>query len=369
MAYQMLEFENYLPQVAKQGTETEILQQSTEVNGSQPNQDFCQDNKDIPKKKERKAKTARKNKTPYSPTKIKARNFLSNISYSRVCEGDFSNACFVADTLVYITTDLKLFFLDTTYFNLQDIEMVKMLWEECLPQRYHDYIRQLKTLAAELLHSDKLTFKQVKDLIGSYLYVPRAWKELIEFFKKCYAIYQYTYAHLFPKTYSNRAGFAKKVQYKMCLENWREKKRNQEQGKNPFNFTVPNVERHPFEQLPITEEITFADDDRHRADVPDTRKNNLPPSTTEKNIPPYTAADPAPSESIKQIFVYAPTMVGIKQFDKKYKLPKQQKKTAKKQKSAEEIQAQKEKLQAELAENDPKMKIINKGKNISKKNV
>ena len=366
MAYQMLEFENYLPKIAKQGTETEILQQSTEVSGSQPNQDFCQDNKDIPKKKECKAKTARKNKTPYSPTKIKARNFLSNISYSRVCEGDFSNACFVADTLIYITTDLKPFFLETTYFHIQDREMVRMLWEECLPQRYYDYIKQPENF--ELLHSNKLTFKQVKDLIGSYLFIPGAWKELIEFFKKYHAIYQYTYAHLFPKTYSNRDGFAKKVQYKMCLENWRQKKRNQETGKNPFNFSVPNAERHPFEQLPITDEITFVDDDKHRADVPDTRKN-LPPSTTEKNIPPYPPADPAPSESVKQRFVYAPTMVGIKQFDKKYKLPKQQKKTAKKQKSAEEIQVQNEKLEAELAENDLKMKIINKGKNISKKNV
>ena len=110
MAYQMLEFENYLPQTVKQGTETEILQQSTEVNGSQLNQDFCQDNKDIPKKRERKAKTARKNKTPYFPTKIKARNFLSNISYSRVCENDFRNACFVADVLTYITMNLKPFF-------------------------------------------------------------------------------------------------------------------------------------------------------------------------------------------------------------------------------------------------------------------
>ena len=120
--------------------------------------------------------------------------------------------------------------------------------------------------------------------------------------------------------------------------------------------------------MPITEEITFADDDKHKADVPDTRKN-LPPSTTEKNIPPYPSANPAPSDSVKQRFVYAPTMVGIKQFDKKYKLPKQQKKATKKQKSAEEVQNQKEKLEAELAENDLKMKIINKGKNISKKNM
>ena len=111
-----------------------------------------------------------------------------------------------------------------TYFDIQDREMVKMLWEECLPQRYYDYIKQPENF--ELLHSDKLTFKQVKDLIGSYFYVPGAWKKLAEIFKKYHAIYQYMYAHLFPKTYSNRAGFAKKIQHKMCLESWRAKKRN-----------------------------------------------------------------------------------------------------------------------------------------------
>ena len=176
--------------------------------------------------------------------------------------------------------------------------MVRMLWEECLPQRYHDYIKQPDNF--QLLLSNKLTFKQVKDLIGSYLYVPGTWKELIDFFKKYHAIYQYTYANLFSKTYSNRDGFAKKVQYKMCLEIWKQKKRNQETGKNPFNFAVPNAERHPFEQLPIADQINFTDDDKHKADVPDSRKNNLNPSTAEKNIPPYPPADPASSESVKQ---------------------------------------------------------------------
>ena len=87
---------------------------NTGVSGNQLNQDFFQDNKDIPKKKQkRKAETVRKNKTPYSPTKIKARNFLSNIAYSRICEKDFSNVCFLTDALTYITMDLKPFFLNT----------------------------------------------------------------------------------------------------------------------------------------------------------------------------------------------------------------------------------------------------------------
>ena len=90
MAYQMLEM-----QTPKQVTEKEILQQSIEVNGSVSNQDFFLDNNDIKKKQVRKAKKIRKIKTPYSPTKIKARNYLSNIAYSRICEADFKNLSFI----------------------------------------------------------------------------------------------------------------------------------------------------------------------------------------------------------------------------------------------------------------------------------
>ena len=57
-----------------------------------------------------------------------------------MCEKDFSNVCFLVDALTYITMDLKPFFLNTTYFDPNDREMVKMLWEECLPQGYYNYI-------------------------------------------------------------------------------------------------------------------------------------------------------------------------------------------------------------------------------------
>ena len=169
----MLEFANQLPQMPSQ-EDMEIGNNfpNTEVSGNQLNQDFFQDNEDIPKKKERKAKTVRINKTPYSPTKIKARNFLSNIAYSRICEKDFSNVCFVADALTYITMDLKPFFLSTTYHDLKDKEMIRMLWKECLPQGYCNYIKRPENF--DLLHSPKITFKQVKDLIGAYIQIPNA---------------------------------------------------------------------------------------------------------------------------------------------------------------------------------------------------
>ena len=164
---------------------------------------------------------------------------------------------------------------------------------------------------------------------------------------------------MFPKTYVNRAGFRKKYSAKCVLSTGSNKKRNQELGKNPFNFTVEEIESHPFEQVPITEEINFKNDDENRADKPDTRKK-LPPSTNVENAPPYPSPEP------KQRFVYPPTMVSIAQFDQKFKLPKQKKVSDKAIKKAEQRQKTKERLEQQLAENDEKMKMINKNKTKTK---
>ena len=111
MAYQVLKFQR--DPVQTQNTKTETMLPNLGVSGNRLDQGFFQDNNDNSKKQikqPKKAKTARKSKTPYSPTKIKARNFLSNIAYSRICDKDFANICFLIDVFSYLTMDLKPFF-------------------------------------------------------------------------------------------------------------------------------------------------------------------------------------------------------------------------------------------------------------------
>ena len=59
----------------------------------------------IPKKMIR--KHSNKN---YSPTKVKSRNFLTNISYNRLKPVDFDNAMFIIDCHTYIPFNLNPFF-------------------------------------------------------------------------------------------------------------------------------------------------------------------------------------------------------------------------------------------------------------------
>ena len=85
--------------------------------------------------------------------------------------------------------------------------------------------------------------------------------------------------------------------------------------KTPFNYTTEQI-RHPMEQKPI--EINIYDDIDFKADVADEKPLLSVPKTSPER------------------FLYAPTMVGNQDFDKKFKLPKQ-----KKQKKSAEIENEK----------------------------
>ena len=81
------------------------------------NQDFSSsDNvvKLIPKKKMRKNVNC-------SPTKVKARNFLINISYNRIKNSDFENRSFIIDCYSFILLYLNPFYLERKFENILGI--------------------------------------------------------------------------------------------------------------------------------------------------------------------------------------------------------------------------------------------------------
>ena len=113
--------------------------------------------------------------------------------------------------------------------------------------------------------------------------------------------------------------------------------------KTPFNYTTEQI-RHPMEQKPI--EINIYDDIEFKADV----VNEKPLPVVPKNSPDR--------------FLYAPTMVGYEDFDRKFKLPKQ-----KKQKTTADIQNEKKILEAKLAEDTQAMNQIKVGNSLLKKTI
>ena len=76
----------------------------------------------------------------YSPTRIKTRNFLSNISYTGINKNDFYNENFILDVYMLLVKNLNPFSLSRKVTDKTKHEMVYMLWRECIPSEFYRYI-------------------------------------------------------------------------------------------------------------------------------------------------------------------------------------------------------------------------------------
>ena len=114
-------------------SQMEILQQS---NLPEKNQDFSPTETSIVRY------TATRIK--YSPTRVKSRNFLSNISYNGISKGDFYNENFILDVYILLVKNLNRFSVQRKVSDKLKYEMVYMLWRECIPTKFYRYICQDK---------------------------------------------------------------------------------------------------------------------------------------------------------------------------------------------------------------------------------
>ena len=77
---------------------------------------------------------------PCRTTKITARNYLSNISYTGINKEDFHNKNFIFDVYVLLTENLNPFSLDQKLSDQNKHEMIYMLSKECIPLDFYKFI-------------------------------------------------------------------------------------------------------------------------------------------------------------------------------------------------------------------------------------
>ena len=100
------------------------------TDGSAKNPDFFQDNKPLNERSERK----------YTTTRIKLRNFLSNIPNVGINKEDFYNDNFIFDVYLLMNKNLNPFSLDRKLNNPNKYEMIYMIWKECIPVPSYKFI-------------------------------------------------------------------------------------------------------------------------------------------------------------------------------------------------------------------------------------
>ena len=167
---------------------------------NQQDQDFVQDDNNVPKKK-----TKKRNSTT-AAQKFKARNLLTNVSYRRYKQKDFNNASFIIDILSFLVQNFTPINLDRKLDNENERLYVKMLWDECLPHVFTQFIYKGENY--NVLSNPKLTYQKANGVVKKFIEENSNNINILKFkIEKNFKIIQYVYSLLYLKIYNRINNF------------------------------------------------------------------------------------------------------------------------------------------------------------------
>ena len=174
----------------------------------------------------------------YSSTKIKARNFLTNVSYNRITTVDYKNQNFVIDCFTFLILYLNPFYLERKFESSTEREFVNVLWMFLMPSNLYNFISQNENMTT--LNKIKIKYLDVKKIILEFLqYDQGNLKVLSDYLEKNGILYQFLYGNLFPKCFSriNDYGVRAKTLFNTYYQNFTIQK-NVINWQNNNNLTI-----------------------------------------------------------------------------------------------------------------------------------
>ena len=140
-------------------------------------------------------------KIKYSPTRIKSKIFLSNISFTGINKKDFYNENFILDIFVLLVKNLNLFSLSRKISDKTKHEMVYVIWRERIPVNFYRYICEEKNFI--YLNGRDVGHPGVLEIVGKFIDQQKQnLRMLQEYLARYKDIYQYVYSHVFPEVYT-----------------------------------------------------------------------------------------------------------------------------------------------------------------------
>ena len=92
---------------------------------------------------------------------------LTNVAYRRFKQSDFHNNSFIIDILSFLVQNFNPVNLDIKHDNDKEREMVKFLWDECVP---HDFVSFLyKEKQYNEVSQTNLTYQKANNIVKEYL--------------------------------------------------------------------------------------------------------------------------------------------------------------------------------------------------------
>ena len=136
-----------------------------------------------------------------SSTKVKARNFLTNVSYNRITAVDYRNNNFVIDCFTFLVLYLNPFYLERKFESSVEREFVNVLWAFLMPSNLYDFINENDNMTT--LNKIKIKYVDVKKMMLQFLQCDQDnINVLASYLEKNGILYQFLYGNLFPKCFS-----------------------------------------------------------------------------------------------------------------------------------------------------------------------
>ena len=103
----------------------------------------------------------------YSPTRVKSRNFLLNISYNSINKADFYNENFTLDVFILLVKNLNPFSLLRKISDKFKREMIYMFWRECVQPAFYRFICQEENF--KYLNGRDVSQPGVLEIVGKFV--------------------------------------------------------------------------------------------------------------------------------------------------------------------------------------------------------
>ena len=182
----------------------------------------------------------------YNNSKVKARNFLTNVSYNRITAADFKNKNFVIDCFTFMILYLNPFYLERKFETIIERDFVNVLWTFLMPSKLYNHITENDNM--KTLNKIKIKYQDAKDIMIAFLFNdPTNINILSDFLEKNAILYQFLFGNLFPKCFCriNDYGINAKTLFNTYYYNFNVQKniinwQKEEELESPINMTTLN---------------------------------------------------------------------------------------------------------------------------------
>ena len=178
-------------------------------------QNFSQNDNVVPKKK-------MKWRKDYSNTKVKTRNILTNVSYRIFKQLDFNKTSSIVHILSFLVQNFNLINLERKLDVEKERDMVKYLWDDCIP---HDFVRYMyKQENYAVISKLNLTYQKTNKIVKNFLLEESNRINILKYkIGEKFPLIHFIYSLLLSKIYNRTKNFGiqKKNNFDFYFQTWR----------------------------------------------------------------------------------------------------------------------------------------------------